>query len=303
MLGKIIATSFYYSDNTSFVNCKSKSFDLYHKCIYQMFKSLRYKTKNVQLILFSNIQPPEDFVSKLISINVKIIVIDSNIAKNTKLKNNFPGCLFLLDAIHHCSKKQLGDILFLDSDIYVNYFNEEFVFFNKIGFYDIKYDINKNVNGRSIKKMSEDLKIVKNISSCVRYCGGEYFFIPKSKLDKVSNEIDVWYDYYNNKSATITEEHILSLVVASLYNESKSISDENIIKRIWNTYNYNNISGDEKKYMLLHMPAEKERGFIITNHQLEKGIYNNISNFNLVSNRIGYMMKRIMQNVINFLSK
>ncbi|WP_133150126.1 hypothetical protein, partial [Vibrio splendidus] len=264
---KIIATPFYYSSKTTFVNSKNNSFKIYHDCIIQLFSQIKSSSREeLDLVLFVNKDIDGVFRKQLKMIGVTVVIVhDCKYSDNNNIENKFPGCLFLLDSIRHANKMDLGDILFLDSDIFVNKnIDFELIFNDKVAFYTIPYDKHRKVNGRSIQDLNSDSILnMKHNESNVEYCGGEYVYIPKSKLDDICERVEFWFDYYNSVEASITEEHILSQVKHDLAGDSCSISDLMVLKRVWNTGRFNNIEGNESDYALLHMPAEKDKGFKI----------------------------------------
>ncbi|MGL5110681.1 MAG: hypothetical protein ACRC7J_16720 [Vibrio ordalii] len=296
---KVIATPFYYSSNTKFVNSKHKSYEIYHNCIIQLFSQIKSLiTEELDLILFVNKEINNEFRDKLGMIGVKIIILeDCKYSDKNNIKNKFPGCLFLLDSIRYVKQLSFGDILFLDSDVFVNKpIDLKLMFNDKVSFYTIPYEKHLKVNGRSIQELNCDSVInMKHNESNVEYCGGEYVYVPKNKLDDVCERIEFWFDYYNSLKASITEEHILSQIKHDLTDDSCSISEHMILKRVWNTGRFNNIEGNENNYILLHMPAEKDKGFQLIANKIKNNKLIGLNDFNLYRNRVMYLLKRIKQ--------
>lgn len=300
---KVIATPFYYSNNTTFVNSKNKSFDIYHNCIIQLFSQIRSLNKEeLDLILFVNKDINSEFREQLSAIGVRVVIVsDCKYSDENNIENKFPGCLFLLDSIRHVQQMGLGDVLFLDSDIFVNKPIDLKIMFNdKVSFYTMPYEKHRKVNGRSILELNNDSVInMKYSKSNIKYCGGEYVYIPKNKVNDVCERIEFWFDYYNSIKACITEEHILSQVKHDLIDDSCSISDQMILKRVWNTGRFSNIEGNEKNYILLHMPAEKDKGFKLITDKIKNNKSIGLNDFNLYRNRIMYLLKRMKQEVLS----
>ncbi|WP_417877415.1 hypothetical protein [Vibrio sp.] len=298
---KVIATPFYYSSNTTFVNSKNKSFEIYHNCIIQLFSQIKSLSKEeFDLMLFVNKDINSVFRDQLSTIGVRIVIVeDCKYSDENNIKNKFPGCLFLLDSIRKVQKMSLGDVLFLDSDIFVNKpIDLKLMFNDKVSFYTIPYENHRKVNGRSVLELNSDSVInMKHNKSNVEYCGGEYVYIPRNKLDDVCERVEFWFDYYNSVKASITEEHILSQVKHDLIDDSCSISEQMILKRVWNTGRFNNIEGNEKNYILLHMPAEKDKGFKLTTDKIKNNKLISLNDFNLYRNRLMYLLKRIKQEI------
>lgn len=270
---KVIATPFYYSSSTTFVNSKNKSFEIYHDCIIQLFSQIKTSSsEELDLVLFVNKDVDKAFSEQLSMIGVTILIVDDcKYSDKNNIENKFPGCLFLLDSIKYAQKNNFGDILFIDSDIFVNkHIDLKLMFNDKVAFYTIPYDKRRKVNGRSIQELNNDSVInMKYNESNVEYCGGEYVYVPKNKLDDVCERVDFWFEYYNSVKASITEEHILSQVKHDLIDDSCSISEQMVLKRVWNTGRFNNIEGNESNYILLHMPAEKDKGFKLTAYKIK----------------------------------
>ncbi|EPN8566884.1 hypothetical protein ACT35X_004792 [Enterobacter hormaechei] len=298
---KVIATPFYYSSNTTFVNSKNKSFEIYHNCIIQLFSQIKSLNKEeLDLMLFVNKDINSEFREQLSTIGVRVVIVsDCKYSDENNIENKFPGCLFLLDSIRHVQQMSLGDVLFLDSDIFVNKpIDLKTMFNDKVSFYTIPYEKHRKVNGRSVLELNNDSVInMKYKTSNIKYCGGEYVYIPKNKLNDVCERIEFWFDYYNSIKACITEEHILSQVKHDLIDDSCSISEQMILKRVWNTGRFNNIEGNEEHYILLHMPAEKDKGFKLITDKIKNNKLISLNDFNLYSNRLMYLLKRIKQEV------
>ncbi|MDF4886903.1 hypothetical protein P3576_27110, partial [Vibrio parahaemolyticus] len=63
------------------------------------------------------------------------------------------------------------------------------------------------------------------------------------------------------------------------------------------TGRFSNIEGNENHYILLHMPAEKDKGFKLITDKIKNNKPIGLNDFNLYKNRLMYLLKRIKQEV------
>ncbi|QLK45125.1 hypothetical protein DR996_07250 [Vibrio owensii] len=269
-----IITPFFISEGASFVNSKSGSIDVYFKCIVQLFHGLRGNViydQEIKLALVCNSIIPDKYHSQLKEFGVEMIIIEAEYCDNHKIRNKFPGSLFLLDAIKYFSLLNTTDVLILDSDILVNR-ELDLMNLNKccdlVG-YELGYNENHPVNGKSILDLKNDAYNILNSESSIKYFGGEFYYIPNSRLKETHDLVKICFGYYIEHDESVTEEHILSIVFSTL--TASSITNKGIIKRVWNTFSFDNVDGKESEIALLHMPAEKGFGFL--------KLYNELDNF------------------------
>lgn len=288
MKSKLFCTAFYITDQKA-VNVKGKKLiEIYFNCICVFFASLHRFYPTNKKILFINDHLPARYCELLNNYNVEIVIISSNdlrFVNSINLSNNFPGCLFSLDILCCISRneekyKEYNSILLLDNDIlFANPIDEE-IFDEEIFGYPILYDFQKVVNGKSRATLSYANAIIGNLNAITWY-GGELIGLDKKYCSIFSSHAEKLFTFFEENSGLfgnqITEEHIYSIILSN-YKPNNHLAQK-LIKRVWTTYGYNNITGDEKEYKILHYPAEKNKLFIeLFNHISTDPLY--LSNLN-----------------------
>ncbi len=264
---KTIYGSAFYVTKKIGVNVKSSKTDVYFKCICVFFASLNRFHLNDRKELFVNTRIPQKYTEILKSYNVEITIVPEkyfSYVSSDKLSNSFPGCLFSLDIFKYLEERsekyrEFEGIVLLDNDTLL--LKKIDAFFPKIAGVKIKYDFNKDVNGKSRSTLSCVNGLIGN-NNFVDWYGGEFIYVNFNFLNEFNQEVQKYFNFCETNAMVLgeklTEEHIFSLIIT---NNIKNNPD-NFLKRVWTTYGYNNISGDEKLYTILHYPSEKNRLFI-----------------------------------------
>lgn len=305
-----IVTPFFVSKDSNFANSKVNSHDIYYQCIVTMFYGLTKNNNNkFNFYLFTNREVPKQFYTLLENFGVVVILTkesDIQFAACDYKPNKFPGCLFLLDSISYFKENSDNDILILDSDIYVNNIEQLEDLENletNVG-YLIERKNEEVVNGKSIENLKLDHEVIFKEKNNVKFYGGEFYYLKRKDLVKVKQEIEIIYNYYIKSRSKFTEEHIMSIVLSRLDTYSQN---HKFIRRVWNSLNFDNVSGSELNYALLHMPVEKDFGFCkyfldIANNvvKVEEHKYFNIhgnSKYRLIVNIIRKIKRRNFFNI------
>lgn len=260
----IYTTTFYINKNQDI----RYELDSYFKCICVFFASVKLFHESNRKVLFINSDLPFLYRRILEDLKVEIIIIqerDIYYANSKELNNDFPGCLFKLDVLQFIDKNKLQFsnikyIYILDNDIlFLNEFHFEMM---GVGGLVMDYPEDRIVNGQSI----ENLQIVSdlmNFDKPVRWFGGEFIGIEWNRLTLVNSLIEeIWNAFVGVKDklgAKVTEEHIISVLYSNSVLNVTVFND--VIKRVWTTFGYNNVDGQEYKFLLLHFPSEKGKLF------------------------------------------
>jgi hypothetical protein len=264
-----IGTAFYlasgHAPNLRKSSEKNK-LSIYYRCMVVFFASARRQYPSAELVLFTNAQPIDEYLAILQRFNVLIEILPINKITyvSGELSNSFPGCLFTLDVIDFCSSEEWlakhESLTLFDSDCIIR---KPFQLpKEQIAGIKIEYPIDHCVNGQSRGMLSKISNIIFGITGEIDYYGGEYYHIPASKLEGVSEYISEVYSFICNNEEygdIFTEEHIMSLVYAK-YSEVLE-SSSSVIKRIWTANTFNNIENTDNNISVFHLPAEKERLF------------------------------------------
>lgn len=261
----LFATAFYIT-NEKGVNVRSSKSNIYFDCICVFFASLsRFHPKDKK-VLFINANLPVRYDNILEKYGVEVTIIKEENLKYVNCKNisnKFPGCLFSLDVFKYLfdNKKKYSHFdrfILMDNDVLT---------LRKVIFPDdqilgipVEYDFNRVINGQSRSTLSY-VNAVHGRNNVVNWYGGELIALKMSFLIPFYSEIEKYFNYFASEpsalSSELTEEHIYSIIISN--HRDKPFS--RLIKRVWTTYGYDNISGDEFNFDLLHYPSEKTRLF------------------------------------------
>jgi hypothetical protein len=281
MIGKTLFSTAFFVTNRKSVNVKgSNPTDSYFRCICVFFASISRFYPDSKKILFINTKLPNVFSNVLEKYNVETIIIpkaDLRFVYSRNLSNRFPGCLFSLDVLAYIGKNEgsyssYETIILMDNDIiFANSIDNALLLSkNKIIAYPVFYEFQKVVNGKSRATLSYVNTIMGNVNP-VNWYGGEIIGMNSrlcSLFTKLSDEI---FDLFERQSSLfgveLTEEHIYSAVLTILQEDIAFTPD--LIKRIWTSYGYNNVSTDDKKINVLHYPSEKNRLFKVLFSKIE----------------------------------
>lgn len=249
----------------------SAKFEIYYKCICVCFLSLRRLYPTQRLVVVTDRKLPEFYSNILAELKTEQVIIEDSV---TNLTSSFPGCLFTLSLLGQFDKivdKNNDDLLvILDSDCIFRGPIGNFLCTIKggVGAYPVGYALNRDINGNSVASLTlmRDAIVGLSFTKPITYYGGEFYAIPVPVLDLVRDLVSstlIWIEdnrhYFGQK---FTEEHILSIVLNSLPETIPVIDASVVIKRIWTSYVYNNVTGNDVDIPIWHLPAEKKRSFV-----------------------------------------
>lgn len=231
----------------------------YYENICVAFTSIRVFNPDISLVFFTTETVPDLYSKILDFLDVEIKYFKVKYQLKYDKDNKFSGSLFLLD----CISNQIRNTLYLDPDV---------ICLDSLMRLQLKendvlvYEVQDYVENRdSLRRISAFLLEESNLQlETLRYFGGEFFFIPQSRLLEVKTNIErIWSKNLSftltNENILQTEEHFLTLALHDL----KSIKSTNLISRIWTTRSYRKVPKDYANLPLIHLPAEKDKGISI----------------------------------------
>lgn len=272
----LIIIPYAYGGNTGVsIQNLNKQLDTYMKNVCVAAASaVRNAGSNVDVIVVSNIELPEPYSSLLRDFGVKyeFCPFDKfNFGERTSEGKvvSWQLAFFKLCALAHCLKHfDYSHICFMDTDVFVQRSFE--AIWREADKSIMLYDICEPAGGYMVKEMQGFLQT----DECLTHFGGEFFAASSesakefiTECENVFNEMKV--DGFITKSG---DEFITSIAAYRLKQKVKNAGA--YIRRYW-TGSYRMICDDFKynNIAILHMPAEKEQGFItLYNKYVSKGI-------------------------------
>lgn len=268
------------------VGSNSDSWDfqkIYWNCIYTFFESHSIHTKNSEFsfrnILFLNQDPPtkdlypvNDFDPKNFFERNKIEIIKFNPAHVPSAEDleTFRTQFVMIDIMKEMENVMKDDDLFLilDSDCLfikeipssaIHELKEVGIQYMKNGWgsSDVSNGLTNNEFNKIIRQLNPSQKEELNYFS-----GGEFFGFNKKMLVKFNALASSLYDKnFMNKSPLQTEEQLFTLILDLIGNHQ--YSDASVfIKRVWTDQaTFRTANELDKNLSVLHLPAEKNRGF------------------------------------------
>ena len=262
-------------------------FNIYYKCLVVLFLSLRRVYRDQRLVLISDQKLPPFYSDCLDCLTVEQIIITPTL---TNLSSSFPGCLFtlsLLERFREFVDVQRDDLLvILDPDCVIRAGFDDFLLGlgdNRIGAYSIDYPLDRIVNGYTRNSLGQICSDIFNKGGVapIKYYGGEFFAFPVQLLDLVNSRVKqvvLWIEENGESSNSITEEHVLSLVLNALPERYLVVDAARIIKRVWTSFKFRNVTGQEELLRIWHLPAEKKRGLRkVFEDAISHGLFQNYS--------------------------
>lgn len=272
----LFATAFYHTTgNTPNIYSFStdSKFCAYYRCMVVCYASIRRNHPDAKLVLFSNQGLPEPFASQLESLDVETLVISDRYVADADFSNTFPGCLFTLDVISHLAATNgLGcdTFVILDNDcILLRPLDKLLALISRNRSFhalEIPKPACHNTNGQSRASLTLATSMLTGqlIPEPITFCGGEFYAFTSDHLQPLDKHIARFWNYMretgkNHFGSSLTEEHVVSAALCMA--EIPITAANSLIKRIWTSRYYSSVAGDESKYEIWHLPAEKKSGF------------------------------------------
>lgn len=313
-----VVVVFYVDNKSNYVNIKSKKkqLNIYYKNIINCFRTLLLTNKGntgIRPILFTNIDVNSNYEKMFKCNDIRIILRPNNHIPPKHYTDKWQGTFYYIDAMcYFANNIKENDILFLvDPDcLFTNNINPiiESVYKYKSVNYLIEYDKEYNQNGLSRNELQKILIEEDNINIIPDFFGGEFYGFKDDIIKIVSIELENLWEkslkrYYHGKTYFHTEEHIISYLIYKL--DLYKGEANKYIKRMWTRPNYRNIKYGDEKYIIWHLPAEKDKGLIKIYNKLNTKIDQiKIDNYSVFFGKYLGIPKRTLKRVIyDFLYK
>ena len=252
---------------------------LYWRCIFCLFESSARLNDNARHILFYN-QPPPDEIDE---IDIKHLIEKYRIECHALTKTTRPPLdyylawntqFIMLDVIEMlagmCGPEDM--VLILDADCIFNMPIPETmvqdVKTHQALVYSLDYPLDYPINGlsrRQLKALALEYDPGLQIEE-FSINGGEFICLLGSQLGIFGKRAREAYQvsllrHGQELCKFHNDEHLLSFVAHQC--GYKTHTGNRYIRRIWTQHGvYTNITGNEAEYVIWHLPAEKNRGFI-----------------------------------------
>ena len=230
----------------------------------------RASIPQLDILISANESPPPEISAVLENFDVAFVRPDFSFRPPTGLYPAFSGAFYLFDTMRHCRSLSRENIfVFLDPDCLVmdNFEHlRQLTDRHSIVAYDLGLQEDEKVNGCSRTDLLAFLRLMasNDVDAPPRYFGGELLIVQGGQIDNLCEVVDqIWNvnlaNFAAGKVALKTEEHVLSAALAKL--EEHVGHGNEIIKRMWTRPSFRNVSFDDRKFSIWHLPAEKRHAF------------------------------------------
>jgi hypothetical protein len=276
---------------------------IYWKTVSVLCVSIkRARIPLLDIVVSANEAPPSDIFNILDNCGVSFISPQFSFQPPKGLFPAFSGAFYLFDSMAYCRDNFSTDDIFafIDPDCIVmknfdilrNYSSQ----WPLVG-YELNIEEDDKINGCSRNDLLAFLRTMTDdkILEAPRYFGGELLVVNGEAIHDICKVIDcIWKKNIINFKAGAntlkTEEHVVSVALALL--ASCVGSSDTIIKRMWTRPSFRNVSPEDRKYLIWHLPAEKRFAF----QRVFQLVKDNISNFlNLNDAEFGNLMAQFIR--------
>ncbi len=271
------------SNETSFPSAGSRSSDrsfqeIYWRCVGVYFLTARIHNPSVPLIIFCDQEissvAPAKVVELLASLEVTPIRLDLNRRLPRGSVSKWGSVFYELDIVKWQGQNGIcDDLVITDSDCVWRSTFDPFkqrladsgcLIYTLEAADQKNYEGNALINGMSVQKMREVLfEVFEKQVSVVRHNGGEFLAITREFCAQNSSNIDwLWSFAVANAwedDSIKTEEHFWN-IIAKL-NDIPEFSANDIVRRMWTNFEDRNITAEDLKLPMWHLPSEKKYGF------------------------------------------
>jgi hypothetical protein len=245
---------------------------IYWRTIAVLCASIRRtKDYSLDIVICTNEAAPRDVAELLDLLDVSFASPSFSFRPPTGLYPAFSGAFYLFDSMEYCRVHFPNDglFMFLDPDCLVltNFesVRKQVNEWPLIG-YELEIAEAERVNGCSRRDLLSFCRAMGNerMVAAPTYFGGEFVVVDGGQLGGLCEIVDrVWkqnlLNFQEGKVFLKTEEHVLSVAFAELAGRVGAAGA--IVKRIWTRPSYRNISSQDEKLSLWHLPAEKRHAF------------------------------------------
>jgi hypothetical protein len=285
--------------------------NIYWRTIAVLCASIkRARIPQLDILVCTNETPPSDISDILDICGVSFIHPPFSFQPPKALFAAFSGAFYLFDCMNHCRHNFSNDdiFVFIDPDCIVMNNLEIIRHYSHqwpLTGYELEIEKDYKVNGSSRNDLLAFLHTMKDnsILEAPKYFGGELLIVNGEALHAICNIIDrVWTlntrNFQSGKTTLKTEEHVISIALA-LYAERVGIGNA-IIKRMWTRPSFRNVSSEDRKYSIFHLPSEKRFAFQQLFYLIERDIRNLV---NLSDNEFGDLVVKSIRLELSFIEK
>lgn len=263
-MANIIFVPFAYkcSANTG-VNIRKKksSLDIYLKnCCVALISARSSNSLDTECALVTNIDIPSPY-KELLSNNGILIIKQEFSCFDFPDSYRWALAFYKLCALYEiCRKTNYDNYAYIDSDVFVQKsFNDIWEECrHNILMYDLGEDLHSEEYGHFINEVWQTTLVGE---SFITHYGGEFFAASRERAIAFSRYSKTIFEKMkvNGYTTTHGDEFIISIAAREF--ESIIRNSEAYVSRLW-TGTYRMIPSNYKEVSVLHMPAEKEYGFI-----------------------------------------
>lgn len=247
---------------------------VYWRCIAVFAFSSRLFNREAQTVVFSNVAPPSidgiDLAALFTRLGVKTVRLDLTHRLPRDAATKWGNVFYVLDILRYAWAHEPKAVLTLfDSDIVftggIQNLGERL---KSAAFacYPVIYPGDKDVNGLSAQQ-GEVLAIARRggapLPRPYRHYGGELFGADVAASSAYREAIEaLWLDalaHAGEPASIATEEHFWSVLFAA--GDVPIAQADDIIKRMWTSPRFNNVTAGDERLPAWHLPAEKRYGF------------------------------------------
>jgi hypothetical protein len=244
---------------------------IYWRTIAVLCASIRRASvPRLDILISTNEAPPSEISGVLDSFSVCFVSPHFSFQPPKDLYPAFSGAFYLFDCMRHCRSFSSENIfVFIDPDcLAMDNFERirQLVRQRPLIGYDLELEEDEKVNGCSRNDLLAFIRLMadNSVDEPPRYFGGELLIVAGEELGNFCDFIDqVWKlnltNFRTGKTTLKTEEHVLSVALARLA-DRVGLGNE-IIKRMWTRPSFRNVSFEDEKFSIWHLPAEKRHAF------------------------------------------
>ncbi len=265
MSGNIILIPFAFKEGVrGGVNVSGDTYNTYLKNACVALCSAKHYNPESEVCLATNIKKeslPLEYVEVLEKAGVSVLYVPFD---TFVFPNDYQWSLafYKLCVLKYISEKDYANICYMDTDIYVQGSFEDI--WKEAWQNILLYDINHGLNVAHYREICEEFSSFTGERKYITHYGGE-FFAASSFLAK--EFIEELYAIYNKMieqkfQTTKGDEFVLSLAADKMKTKIKNAGA--YIFRFWTSYSFRLVSTSYEfnRITLLHMPDEKNKGFI-----------------------------------------
>lgn len=245
---------------------------IYWECATVMFATSKRLNPDAKHLLFSNkSKAPKPYQHLLTELGVTVVQLPFAHKPPAGWHHKYKNSVYTLDIVQYLATTLADNdvALLLDADtLWIQSADRlEYMVQEKGSLhYDLGYKAESEINGITLAQAGQIYGelLQEPLKDLPQHTGGELVAATGKALRIIAQEIEPLWDimlkrFYEGKMVFTTEEHCLSFI----YHKLHLVDNANdFIRRIGTDKNVmKTVVGDEGRYTIWHLPAEKSRGF------------------------------------------